>query len=109
MKCHNAILACLKANGFTVSTRLYTLSAHLKRIDHDIPDADDPLGRDTFAHEILVTVGRWGKQQISKRIRHDAVDLLGHVPVPASQARFQMSNGYSQLRGCKGTGERRVY
>ena len=72
----NSTLACA-----LTGVKLGIRTVHLEAVEHDVADARDPLRRNAFRQQILVTVGRGRPQHVGDGIGGDAVDFLGHRPV----------------------------
>jgi hypothetical protein len=66
-----------------------------------------PLGN-ALREQILVGVGRRGPQHVGEDVGDEPVQLLGHRPVAAPQARLEMDDGDSELASDHRAGRGRV-
>ena len=81
----------------------------IERVDHDIADSMDLLGRDPFPPQVLIAVGRGRKEQIGDGVRHAPVDLFRHRLVEAAQARLDVGDRDQQLLGRQAARHGRVH
>src|SRR6185436_2383735 len=80
----------------------------VQRIDHHVPDKADLFWRYSLSKQVFVCVSRRGEQQIRKRIRHNAIDLLRHRSVAAPKTSLDVSYSHQQLGGDDRRGHRGV-
>ncbi len=78
-------------------------------VDHYVADAVDALGGHPLGSEVLVRVRRRCEQQVGQPVGDDAVYLLRHAPVPASESGLHVADPDSQLRGNECRGDRGVH
>ncbi len=77
-------------------------------VDHGVADEVDPAFIDALGDEVRRGFGAVGEEEVGEPIGEDAVDLLGHRPVPGAQAGLDVRNRDPEL-GCRQRhGERRV-
>ena len=79
-----------------------------ERVDHDVPDEVDLLGRNSLALQVVVGVGGRSEQVIGDRVRDEAIDLLRHRTVEAPQTGLDMDHWDAQLHRGQGSGHRGV-
>ncbi len=80
-----------------------------QRIDHDVSYEMHAVGRYALRAQILGRVTRWQEEEVGQAIRDDAIDLLGHRPIAAPQARLDVADADVQLRGHQRGRDRRVH
>jgi hypothetical protein len=80
-----------------------------KRVDHHVAHQVDPLLRDTFAPEVLHAALLRAEQQVADGVGEDAVDLLGHRPIEAAQARLDVDERDPELRSHQTARDRAVH
>src|SRR4051794_38937206 len=80
-----------------------------KRIDHYVADEMHTLTRDAFTQKIFQGRSFRRVQDIRELIGQDAVDLLGHAAIEASQPRFDVNYGNLLLGRDQTTREGRVH
>jgi SAM-dependent methyltransferase len=97
MHCDDAETALVEPKLRPVSPLGDRAPQHLERIDHDVADPRDLVGRDPLPLQIGVGIRRWGPQQVRDRIGDEAVDFLRHRPIAAAQSRFEMSERQAKL------------
>jgi hypothetical protein len=97
VKRHERILVVLEALRLAGARRLDPVPEHLEGVDHDIADHVDLIRADALGEEVLVGVGRWRPEHIDDRIRHHAVDFLGHSSVTAPEPGFKVHDRDPQL------------
>jgi len=84
-----------------VDVRAFDPGAHPhQRVDHRIPDLENPVTRDALAGEVLPRLGAVREAPVGEAIDDDAVDLLGHSPVEASKSGLDVGDGDAEL--CRG-------
>ena len=69
-----------------------------QRVDHDVADQMNLLGRHAFGAQVLARIGRRRQQHVGQPIGHDPVDLLRHRAIVAAQAGLDVRHRDQQLR-----------
>ncbi len=75
-------------------------------VDHDVADEDDAGGIDTLVAQVGVGAAIGGEEDVGEGIGAQAVEFLGHVAVPRTQAGLHVGHGDAELlrRQCAGQG-----
>ena len=71
----------------------------LEAVDHRVADEHDVVAGDALAGEVVDGVGRRHEQQVGDRVGDETVDLFGHLPVAAAQARLDVRHRQVELGG----------
>ena len=108
VKGDDAIATRLKAELARHRRRLDLRPHQLEAVEHDVADPGDPLGRNAFGEQILVSIGRRRPENVGDDVRDEAVDLLGHRSVAASKAGFEMNDRDAELGADHRSGDGRV-
>src|SRR3984957_1873544 len=79
-----------------------------QRIDHDIPDSVDFVGRNALVLEVGISILRRSEQEIGESVCHDAVDLFRHGSIERTKPSFYVSHLNEQFRAHQRRGDRRI-
>ena len=85
-----AIAASMPARASVSAGAIARARCCEQRIDHHVADELDARRVDAFAREIRRGVALGRVKQVGELVGEDAIDLLGHVAVEASQAGFDV-------------------
>jgi hypothetical protein len=80
-----------------------------ERVDHRVADVVDELVGTPLGDEVVARLGRVDEEQGGELVGDEAVELLGHRPVEAPQARLDVGDRDLQLGRRHGGRQRRVH
>ena len=78
-----------------------------REILHQVADELHPIAQ-SLGGKIRDGRGRRGEKPARETVGHQAIDLLGHLPVEAAQAGLDVRDGDAQLHGSEGSRQRGV-
>ena len=103
-----AVLAWSQVEALPRGPSLCSLAVREQRVDHDVADEMDLVCPVALPLEVLHGIGRRSEEEVAHPVGDDPVDLLGHAPVSAAEARFDVSNEQAALGADQRAGERGV-